>query len=62
MLRFVAGFAETLEAYQVLIACLFVELPGFVAVHLALATANLAVITDPAIDIAANTVPLATRQ
>ena len=62
MLRFMAGFTEALEAHQVLIACLFIELPGFVAVHPALSTANLAVITGPAIDIAANTVPLATRQ
>jgi hypothetical protein len=58
----VAGFAEALEAHQVLIACLFIELPGFVAVHPALTSANLAVVTSLTVDIAANTIPLATRQ
>ena len=62
MLRFMAGFAEALEAHQVLIACLFIELPGFVAVHPALTSANLAVIASFAIYRAANAVPLATRQ
>jgi len=62
MLCFVAGFTEALEAHQVLMACLFIELPGFVAVHPTLPSANLAVITSPTIDVAANTVPLATRQ
>jgi len=62
MLCFVAGFAKALEAYQVLTACLFIEPPSFVAVHPALATTNPTVITGPAIDVAANTIPLATRQ
>jgi len=62
MLRFVAAFAEAFDAHQALIACLCIELPGLVAVHPALTTANLAAITGPAIDMAANTVPLAARQ
>jgi hypothetical protein len=56
------GFAQTFKAEQILVACLFIELPNFVAVHPALAAANLAVITSPATDMAANTVPLVTRQ
>ena len=62
MLCFVAGFAEALQIHQVLMACLFVELPDFVAIHPALTSANLAVVMSPTVDIAANTVPLATRQ
>ena len=62
MFCFVAGFAEALEAHQVLMVCLFVELPGFVAVHPAFTPADLAVVASPAIDVASNAVPLATRQ
>ena len=62
MLRFMAKMTQALEAHQVLVVCLFVVLPGFVAVHPALTSANLAVVASPAIDIASNAVPLATRQ
>ena len=62
MLRFMAKTTQALEAHQVLVVCLFIELPGFVAVHPALTSANLAVVASPAIDIASNAVPLATRQ
>ena len=62
MLRFMAKITQALEAHQVLMACLFVELPGFVAVHPALTPAYLAVVVSSVIDVASNTVPLATRQ
>jgi hypothetical protein len=69
MLRFMAKMTQALEAHQVLMACLFVELPGFVvelpgfvAVHPALTPTYLAVVVRSAIDVASNTVPLATRQ
>ena len=62
MLRFMAKMTQALETHQVLVVCLFVELPDFVAVHPALTTAYLAVVASPAIDVASNAVPLATRQ
>lgn len=62
MLRFMAKLTQTLKAHQVLMVCLFIELPCFMAVHPALTPAYLAVVVSSAIDIASNTVPLATRQ
>jgi len=62
MLRFMAKLTQALETHQILVARLFVELPDFVAVHPAFTSANLAVVASPAIDVAANAVPLATRQ
>lgn len=62
MLCLVAGIAQALETHQVLVACLFIELPDFMAVHPAFTSANLAVIASFAIYRTANAVPLATRQ
>ena len=62
MLRLVAGLAETLEAHQVLMACLLIELPGFVAVHPALTSTNLAAITSLTVYRTAKAVPLAAQQ
>ncbi len=62
MLRFMAKLTQALEAHQVLTVCLFVKLPDFVAVHPAFTPAYLAVVASPAIDVAANVVPLAMGQ
>jgi len=62
MLCHVAGIAQALKAHQVLVACLFIELPDFMAVHPAFTSANLAAIASFAIYRAANAVPLAAGQ
>ena len=62
MLCFMAKLTQALEAHQVLMVRLFVKLPDFVAVHPALTLADLAVVASPAINVASNAVPLATRQ